>query len=203
MKIINSKYTTDFRAEIIKIATTIAGNVNKSPTAATNGVVTLSGSQPRSKLLNEMNIVTGSIIAMEIIPAIRLIRIKSTISIDGNPNITQITLAIIAKNKDKNKVNTNEEKILLINSSEWLNLGSIIPICNAVDNLEAKEPKIFPLIPIAPGIRTNNPGKVSRKIFIFPRIMPAIKSPQAQINKAIRLSFKILSCSFKNDEKVE
>jgi len=150
-----------------------------------------------------MNIVTGSIIAMEIIPAIRLIRIKSTISIDGNPNITQITLAIIAKNKDKNKVNTNEEKILLINSSEWLNLGSIIPICNAVDNLEAKEPKIFPLIPIAPGIRTNNPGKVSRKIFIFPRIMPAIKSPQAQINKAIRLSFKILSCSFKNDEKVE
>ncbi len=112
MKTINSKYTTDFRAEIIKIATTIAGNVNKSPTAATNGVVTLSGSQPRSKLLNEMNIVTGSIIAMEIIPAIRLIRIKSTISIDGNPNITQITLAIIAKNKDKNKVNTNEEKIL-------------------------------------------------------------------------------------------
>ncbi len=203
MKTINSKYTTDFRAEIIKIATTIAGNVNKSPTAATNGVVTLSGSQPRSKLLNEMNIVTGSIIAMEIIPAIRLIRIKSTISIDGNPNITQITLAIIAKNKDKNKVNTNEEKILLINSSEWLNLGSIIPICNAVDNLEAKEPKIFPLIPIAPGIRTNNPGKVSRKIFIFPRIMRAIKSPQAQINKAIRLSFKILSCSFKNDEKVE
>lgn len=203
MKTINSKYTTDFRAEIIKIATTIAGNVNKSPTAATNGVVTLSGSQPPSKLLNEMNIVTGSIIAMEIIPAIRLIRIKSTISIDGNPNITQITLAIIAKNKDKNKVNTNEEKILLINSSEWLNLGSIIPICNAVDNLEAKEPKIFPLIPIAPGIRTNNPGKVSRKIFIFPRITPAIKSPQAQINKAIRLSFKILSCSFKNDEKVE
>lgn len=192
MKTINSKYTTDFRAEIIKIATTIAGNVNKSPTAATNGVVTLSGSQPRSKLLNEMNIVTGSIIAMEIIPAIRLIRIKSTISIDGNPNITQITLAIIAKNKDKNKVNTNEEKILLINSSEWLNLGSIIPICNAVDNLEAKEPKIFPLIPIAPGIRTNNPGKVSRKIFIFPRITPAIKSPQAQINKAIRLSFKMM-----------
>ena len=43
MKTINSKYTTDFRAEIIKIATTIAGNVNKSPTAATNGVVTLSG----------------------------------------------------------------------------------------------------------------------------------------------------------------
>ena len=203
MKTINSKYTTDFRAEIIKIATTIAGNVNKSPTAATNGVVTLSGSQPRSKLLNEMNIVTGSIIAMEIIPAIRLIRIKSTISIDGNPNITQITLAIIAKNKDKNKVNTNEEKILLINSAEWLNLASIIPICNAVDNLEAKEPKIFPLIPIAPGIRTNNPGKVSRKIFIFPRITPAIKSPQAQINKAIRLSFKILSCSFKNDEKVK
>ena len=143
MKTINSKYTTDFRAEIIKIATTIAGNVNKSPTAATNGVVTLSGSQPRSKLLNEMNIVTGSIIAMEIIPAIRLIRIKSTISIDGNPNITQITLAIIAKNKDKNKVNTNEEKILLINSSEWLNLGSIIPICNAVDNQRQKNQKYF------------------------------------------------------------
>ena len=121
-----------------------------------------------------------------------MLKIKSTISIDGKPNITQITLAMIAKNKDKNKVNTNEEKILLINSSERLNLGSIIPICNAVDNLDAKEPKMFPLIPIAPGIITNSPGKVSRKISILPRTIPATKSPQAQINKAIRLSFKIL-----------
>ena len=110
---------------------------------------------------------------------------------------------MIAKNKDKNKVNTNEEKILLINSSERLNLGSIIPICNAVDNLDAKEPKMFPLIPIAPGIITNSQGKVSRKISILPRTIPATKSPQAQINKAIRLSFRILLCSFINDEKVE
>ena len=75
-------------------------------------------------------------------------------------------------------------------------------MCSAVDNLDANEPNIFPLIPIAPGIRTNNPGKVSRKIFILPRITPAIKSPQAQINKAIKLSFKISSCSSKKDEKV-
>ena len=138
MKTINSKYTTDFRAEIIKIATTIAGNVNKSPTAATNGVVTLSGSQPRSKLLNEMNIVTGSIIAMEIIPAIRLIRIKSTISIDGNPNITQITLAIIAKNKDKKvytfSINRKEmEKENQIDEKD----DDVIPIS---DSVETKKP---------------------------------------------------------------
>lgn len=64
-----------------------------------------------------------------------------------------------------------------------------------VDNLEAKEPKIFPLIPIAPGIITNNPGNVSRKKVILPKIIPAIKSPIAQIKRAINPSFKIDLCS--------
>ena len=64
-------------------------------------------------------------------------------------------------------------------------------MCKLVDNLEAKEPKIFPLIPIAPGITTNSPGNVSRKKVIFPRIIPAIKSPTAQIKRAINPSFMI------------
>ena len=61
-------------------------------------------------------------------------------------------------------------------------------MCKLVDNLDAKEPKIFPRIPIAPGMITKSPGKVSRKKVIFPRITPAIKSPIAHIKSAIRPS---------------
>lgn len=64
-------------------------------------------------------------------------------------------------------------------------------MCKLVDNREANEPKIFPLIPIAPGIITKSPGKVSRNRVIFPNIIPAIKSPIAQIKSAIRLCFMI------------
>ena len=62
-------------------------------------------------------------------------------------------------------------------------------MCKFVDNLDANEPKIFPLIPIAPGMITSNPGNVSRKKFIFPSTIPAIKSPTAQIKRAINPSF--------------
>ena len=64
----------------------------------------------------------------------------------------------------------------------------MIPRCKLVDNLDAKEPNIFPLMPIAPGIITKSPGNVSRKNVIFPKIIPAIKSPTAQIKSAIRPS---------------
>lgn len=62
-------------------------------------------------------------------------------------------------------------------------------MCKLVDNLEAKEPKIFPLIPIAPGIITNSPGNASSKKVILPKIIPANKSPTAQIKRAIKPSF--------------
>ena len=68
-------------------------------------------------------------------------------------------------------------------------------MCKLVDNLDANDPKIFPLIPMAPGIITNKPGNVSRKNVILPSIIPAIKSPTAQIKSAIKPSFRILSCS--------
>ena len=61
----------------------MAGNVNKSPNAAMIGLVILSGSHPCSKLLNEMNIVIGSIIKFEIIPAITQINMKSIMLIEG------------------------------------------------------------------------------------------------------------------------
>ena len=58
-------------------------------------------------------------------------------------------------------------------------------MCRFVDSLDANEPKIFPLIPIAPGIKTKSPGNVSRKKVIFPKMIPAIKSPTAHIKSAI------------------
>ena len=67
----------------INIDAIIAGSVNKSPNAAMIGLVMLSGSQPCSKLLNETNIVIGSMIKFEIMPAITQINMKSIKSIDG------------------------------------------------------------------------------------------------------------------------
>lgn len=103
--------------------------------------------------------------------------------------------ATTAKNIDKTSVKTKEENMLLFSSSENSNSGEMIPMCRLVDSLEANEPKIFPLIPMAPGIITKRPGKVSRKKVIFPKIIPAIKSPIAQIKRAINPSFMTLRCS--------
>ena len=68
-------------------------------------------------------------------------------------------------------------------------------MCKFVESLDAKDPKIFPLIPIAPGIITSKPGNVSRKKVMFPKIIPANKSPNAQIKSAIKLSFITELCS--------
>ena len=76
-------------------------------------------------------------------------------------------------------------------------------MCRLVDSLEANEPKIFPLIPIAPGITTKSPGNVSRKNVILPKITPAHKSPTAQISRAIRLSLMTDLCSCAKSGNVE
>lgn len=76
-------------------------------------------------------------------------------------------------------------------------------MCRLVESLEANEPKMFPLIPIAPGIITNNPGNASRKKVILPKISPAHKSPIAQMSNAIRLSFIIELCSSTKSGNVE
>ncbi len=75
------------------IAKIIAGNVNKSPKAAITGVDILSGSHPFSKLLSDINIVSGSIITLEITPANSEINVKSTKLMLSNPNIIHIPLA--------------------------------------------------------------------------------------------------------------
>ena len=76
-------------------------------------------------------------------------------------------------------------------------------MCRLVDNLEAKEPKMLPLIPMAPGIITSNPGNASRKKVILPKMTPAHKSPIAQINNAMRLSLMMELCSSTKSGNVE
>ena len=61
----------------IKTLKIIAGKVKKSPIAAMNGVVILSGSHPPSKLFNEMNMVIGSITIVDIKPAMNEMSTKS------------------------------------------------------------------------------------------------------------------------------
>ena len=64
-------------------------------------------------------------------------------------------------------------------------------MCKLVESLDAKDPKIFPLIPIAPGIITSKPGNAFKKKVMFPKTIPANKSPNAQIKRAINPSFMI------------
>ena len=100
-------------------------------------------------------------------------------------------MATIPKNNDSTSVRTKEANMLWFNSSDSSNFGDIKPMCKLVDNLDAKELKIFPLIPMAPGMITKRPGKVSRKNVILPKIIPAIKSPIAQIKSAIKPSLMV------------
>ena len=179
----------------INIDAIMAGSVNKSPNAAIIGLVMLSGSHPCSKLLNDTNIVIGSIIKFEIMPAITQISMKSVKSMDGWCSRIHNILDTTAKNKDNTIVKTNDEYILWFSCSENSNFGDIIPMCRLVDSLDANEPNMFPLIPIAPGITTSNPGNVSRKNVILPRMTPAHKSPIAQIKRAINPSLITDLCS--------
>ena len=102
----------------INVEAIIAGSVNKSPNAAIIGLVMLSGSQPCSKLLNDTNIVIGSMIKLEINPAIVQINIKSIMSIEGECNIIQNIFATTPKNIDKTRVKTKDENMLLFKSCE-------------------------------------------------------------------------------------
>lgn len=76
-------------------------------------------------------------------------------------------------------------------------------MCRLVDSLDANDPKMFPLMPMAPGMITSSPGNVSRKKVILPRITPAHKSPIAHISNAIRLSFMMDLCSVTKSGNVE
>ena len=177
----------------------IAGSVNKSPKAAIIGVETLSGSHPCSKLLREINIVTGNITIVEIMPPIIEIRVKSTKPILSKPNIIHTPLAKKAKNIDNIKVRINDDKIFSDNTLERLSSGDNKPICRFVESLDPKAPKIFPLIPIAPGIITNNPGNAIKKSSIFPRKIPAHNPPTAHIKRAVRDSLSTELVSLKKD----
>ena len=187
------------KSETIIVARIIAGKVNKSPNVAIMGVDILSGSQPRSKLLSEINIVKGSIITLEINPPIIEIKVKSTKLILSNPNITHIPLAMKAKNIDNNRVKINEDNMFSDNIFERLSSGDNKPMWRFVERREPRAPKIFPLIPIAPGIRTNNPGNAVKKNAIFPRKIPANKPPITDIKRANRDSLSTELVSLKKD----
>ncbi len=109
IKMMSLKMTLKLIKYNIMIDRMIAGRVNKSPNAAIIGLVMLSGSQPCSKLLNDMNIVIGSMIRFDIIPAITQINMKSIMDIEGWCKIRHRIFATNAKNIDKISVKTKEE----------------------------------------------------------------------------------------------
>ena len=102
----------------------------------------------------------------------------------------QNSFAMNARKIDSISVNTTGVNILSFKSFDNSNFGEIIPICKLVESLEANDPKIFPLIPMVPGMITSNPGNAFKRKVMFPNIIPANKSPIAQIINAMKLSFK-------------
>ena len=112
----------------IKTLKMIAGNVKKSPTAAMKGVVMLSGSQPPSKLLSEMNMVIGSMIIVDINPAMNEIKTKSKRLMLGKLNIIQITFAIAPSKTERTIVKIMEAVMFSSKRSDLLNSGDIVPM---------------------------------------------------------------------------
>jgi hypothetical protein len=101
---------------------------------------------------------------------------------------TQIPLATNAKKIDNINVNIIEDIIFSVKILDFFSSGDKIPIWRLEPNLELNAPNIFPLIPIAPGIKTKSPGNVSKKNVIFPKMIPANKSPIAHIKSAVNPS---------------
>ena len=112
----------------IKTLKIIAGNVKKSPTAAMNGVVMLSGSQPPSKLLSEMNMVIGSMMTVDINPAINEINTKSNRLMLGKLNIIQISFAIAPSKTERTIVKIMDAVMFSSKRSDLLNSGEMVPM---------------------------------------------------------------------------
>jgi hypothetical protein len=69
--------------------------------------------------------------------------------------------------------------------------ASISPLCIFVASLDPIEAKLFPRIPIAPGIITISPGRSKSSSFIPPKEIPAKISVKAHIIKTRKLCLKI------------
>ena len=73
-------------------------------------------------------------------------------------NTIQITLAIAPSKTERTMVKMMEAVMFSSKRSDLLNSGDMVPMWRCVLNLEPKDPKMFPLIPIAPGMITIRPG---------------------------------------------
>ena len=92
------------------------------------GVVILSGSHPPSKLLSEMNIVIGSMIIVDIKPAINEIKTKSNRLMLLKLNSIQIIFAITASKTDSTMVKIKEAEMFSSKMSDLLNSGDNVPM---------------------------------------------------------------------------
>lgn len=145
----------------------------------------------------EIKIVAGKSSAPENIPPRTEITVKSTMLILSNPKRRQKDLAANARKIDIITVKIMAEMMFWFKICDFFNSGVKVPIWRFEPNLEPNAPNMFPLIPIAPGMRTRSPGSISRVLVIpFSRI-PAIKSPIAHIKRAVNVSPKTRDTSLK------
>ena len=141
--------------------------------------------------------VAGRSSAPENIPHSTEITVKSTMLMLSNPRRMQKALAANARKIDIIMVRIMAEMMFWFKTGDFFSSGVKVPIWRFEPNLEPNAPNMFPLIPIAPGIRTRSPGSISRVLVIPLSRIPAIKSPIAHIKRAVNVSPKTRDTSLK------
>jgi len=170
-------------------ASTNAGIVATSPTAVTNGAVTLSGSQPkRTEPAVSPNAVTKTA-AEASTPPSTLIVMKSARVIEfAMPNTTAAPLASTASATDVARVKTSEARTFSPTTDDGRRLSRNVPAWIAVPSREPSAPKMFPRSAIAAGTINSRPGSASRRSVLWPNVTPASNATTTSISKAARRS---------------
>jgi hypothetical protein len=141
--------------------------------------------------------VAGKRSAPENIPPRTEMTVKSIILILSNPKRIQKPLAANARKIDIITVRIIAEIMFWFKTGDFFNSGVRIPIWRLEPSLDPNAPNIFPLIPIAPGMRTRRPGSICRVLVIPLKKIPAIKSPIAHMKRAVNVSPKTRETSLK------
>lgn len=167
-----------------------------SPSTATAGDITSSGSMPFLKEKTARKRVKGIITKVESAPHIKPMSVSFVIPAEGKWSSRHKTWARIPNKAEKEKLSEKAPSMLFKSRRVSLQEGFINPRCRSVLSLEPKEIPIFPRRPSIAGISTKTPGTMTRTFSIFPSTEPANAPPRTVRSKRGVASFNILFRTF-------
>lgn len=170
-------------------ARTSAGIVATSPTAVTNGAVTLSGSQPKRTDPAVRARAVMSTAAEASRPPRTLMRMKAPSVIESAmPNTSAAPLASTASTTEVANVRISDAKTFSPTTDEGRNVSRKVPAWIAVPRRDPSAPKMFPRRAIAAGTISNRPGSSSSRAVLCPSVRPASKATTTNSRSATRRS---------------